>query len=206
MTTWTEIPNSDLDQDSPLTQPLATAWRDNVRAATEGTTGAPVLSTGWHPYNLTDVGDGDDGEIYDFATDGAVASVDSPAFADGYEYAFIFESIEGSTGPFGLEIEMYKSVDAAYTSSTNIASGVPATTAVTGMFRLILPRLSKFHHQSEWMTVFGQDGSSTTQTTVDVIEYDATQQKIGKIRLSTSIGNFSAGRILMLRRRDYITG
>jgi len=44
MTTYTTIPNSDIDQDSPVTQPLMTALRDNPIAITEGSSGAPRIA------------------------------------------------------------------------------------------------------------------------------------------------------------------
>ena len=43
MTTYTAIPNGDIDQDSPVTQELLTALRDNSIAIAEGATGAPRL-------------------------------------------------------------------------------------------------------------------------------------------------------------------
>jgi len=43
MTTYTSIPNADIDQDSPVTQPLMTALRDNPIAITEGASGAPRI-------------------------------------------------------------------------------------------------------------------------------------------------------------------
>lgn len=43
MTTYTSIPNTDIDQDSPVTQPLMTALRDNPIAITEGSSGAPRI-------------------------------------------------------------------------------------------------------------------------------------------------------------------
>lgn len=43
MTTYTAIPNADIDQDSPVTQPLMTALRDNPIAITEGAIGAPRI-------------------------------------------------------------------------------------------------------------------------------------------------------------------
>lgn len=43
MTTYTSIPNADIDQDSPVTQPLMTALRDNPIAITEGAIGAPRI-------------------------------------------------------------------------------------------------------------------------------------------------------------------
>lgn len=43
MTTYTAIPGTDIDQDSPITQPLMTALRDNPLAQFEGAVGAPRL-------------------------------------------------------------------------------------------------------------------------------------------------------------------
>jgi len=45
MTTYTTIPDGDIDQDSPVTQPLMTALRDNPIAITEGASGAPRIAT-----------------------------------------------------------------------------------------------------------------------------------------------------------------
>jgi len=43
MTTYTTIPDTDVDQDSPVTVPLMTALRDNPTAVTEGASGAPRI-------------------------------------------------------------------------------------------------------------------------------------------------------------------
>jgi len=43
MTTYVPIPNGDIDQDSPITQPLVTALRDNPIAITEEASGAPKI-------------------------------------------------------------------------------------------------------------------------------------------------------------------
>lgn len=47
MTTYVPIPNGDIDQDSPGTQPLFTALRDNPTAIAEGDTLAPVVAGTW---------------------------------------------------------------------------------------------------------------------------------------------------------------
>lgn len=44
MTTYVAIPNGDIDQDSPVTQPLFTALRDNPIAMFEGDPTAPKLA------------------------------------------------------------------------------------------------------------------------------------------------------------------
>jgi len=43
LTTYTTIANGDIDQDSPVTQPLMTALRDNPLAIAEGDATAPSL-------------------------------------------------------------------------------------------------------------------------------------------------------------------
>lgn len=43
MTTYTAIPNSQVDQDSPVTQPLMTLLRDNPIAISEGAADAPRI-------------------------------------------------------------------------------------------------------------------------------------------------------------------
>ncbi|MEO1108256.1 MAG: hypothetical protein AAFX90_10070 [Pseudomonadota bacterium] len=43
MTTYTAIPNDDVDQDSPVNQTLMTLLRDNPIAITEGAAGAPRI-------------------------------------------------------------------------------------------------------------------------------------------------------------------
>jgi len=44
MTTYTNIPDADIDQDSPVTQPLMTALRDNLLSVAEGDATAPAVS------------------------------------------------------------------------------------------------------------------------------------------------------------------
>ena len=44
MTTYTAIPTGDIDTDSPVTQPLMTALRDNPIATAEGSSGAPKFA------------------------------------------------------------------------------------------------------------------------------------------------------------------
>lgn len=40
---WTTIPDDQIDQDSPITQPLMTALRDNPIAIADGLPGAPSI-------------------------------------------------------------------------------------------------------------------------------------------------------------------
>lgn len=66
MTTYTSIPNADIDTDSPITTTLMTLMRDNPIAVTEGATGAPRVQRSAFDSKvllkwLYDFGDGSDG-------------------------------------------------------------------------------------------------------------------------------------------------
>ena len=53
--TWTTIPDSDVDQDSPVTVALMTALRDNVSAIANGDVGAPRIQDLAHqPFSIGD--------------------------------------------------------------------------------------------------------------------------------------------------------
>jgi len=55
MTTYTTITNAEIDQDSPITQPLLTALRDNPLAIAEGDPTGPGLSVlGFEPLTAGD--------------------------------------------------------------------------------------------------------------------------------------------------------
>lgn len=211
MTTWLEIANGDIDQDSPVTQPLMTGLRDNVRAAAEGSSGAPVLSVGWHPYDKADTDGVEVGDVYDFSDDGAVASVESPTFEDGYEYAFVIDGVSSSGAATEFRISLYRDTDAAYFTDQAILSGFTAATEVMqGIIQVEWPRISKYVHGTKWISeghVFRVDsGTVTVSSGLDTQFSDATKQTVSKARFSFDTGNLDAGTIRMLRRREYVSG
>lgn len=205
MTTYTTIPNSDIDQDSPVTQPLLTALRDNVAATAEGASNSPVIFAGWHPYDLTTVGGSGDGVIYDSAVDGVTTTIDSPDFADGFEYAFVFSAIDhNQVSAVDLRLALYRETDAAYFTATSIASSVANAANCYGVLRVPYPRLAKEVHPVTWEVNFAENGADYSTTGVTFA--DATVQKITRARFTWSAGSFEAGTITMLRRREYLTG
>ena len=209
MTTYTAIPNTDIDQDSPITQPLMTLLRDNPIAIAEGAANGPVLSSGWHPYDMVDVGDGNDGTFYDFSVDGAVASVETPAFADGYEYAVLgldLSTSSNSTGNF--QIEQYLATSASYdTPDTIVSYGVNAHTLNYRWdffaWSTSLPRLTSRIHTLQRVS-YKTEGPATSAGTE--VTGTSTAQKIGKRRFSNSTGNIDAGTLQLFRRREFVTG
>ena len=102
---WVNIPDSDIDQDSPLTVALATAWRDNVQAAIQLDGDPPVAYSTWHPYNMVTVNDGNDGVFWDHAVDGNTSSETSPILVDGFEYAVAFIGVTVSSGSISATIQ-----------------------------------------------------------------------------------------------------
>lgn len=127
MTTWLEIANGDVDQDSPVTQPLMTGLRDNVRAAAEAATGAPINSAVLHPYDKVNIGDGADGLLYDFSVDGVVGSVETPAFEAGYSYVIIGRDVSHNFGsPANLLVQGWNG--SSWVAISTIATSVAAAT------------------------------------------------------------------------------
>ena len=197
MTAFVAIPNGDIDQDSPVTQELFTALRDNPLAIAEGATGAPITAAGWHPYNGTLNGTGD-GKYYDFAVHGAVASVETPTFADGYEYMIILDGLikGGASGDFNIEV--YRETTAAYSSAFVLLTSV---NRASGRIEFLQARKTLPLH------IVKADVSGITSTTPVATVGDSrvtvahsSAQKISKARLAFPGNNTSAGKLYLYRR------
>ena len=92
---WTNIPDTDIDQDSPVTVSLMTALRDNVEAGIQFDTNAPVNTAAWHPADLSVVGGGQTGLFY---TGAALNDIQTQLIGDGFDYRIEFRSVTLSTG------------------------------------------------------------------------------------------------------------
>lgn len=207
MTVYTAIPNGDIDQDSPVTQPLLTALRDNLLAGLEGDTTAPVNQATWHPYNKVTVGDTNTGLIYSFPVNGAVASIVTPDFADGYEYALIFEDLRSTVVSQTLRFEFYRETSAAY-SGADSPTGASLTTAsgLFGQIELLRVRQTRRVQVSNAFFLNNPSNNQVPQAANIFYVSHTTAQKILRVRLSSSGGNItgsgSAGQIYMFRRKD----
>jgi hypothetical protein len=187
----------------PLTSAKAISYHENLDATAAGETGSPVLSTGWHPYNMANVGDGN-GAFYDFSVHGLQSSAESPNFEDGYEYALVFSGLAHNNSPSAqFNIEIYKETDAAYATAAGVASA-NQNAPLFGVLRLPFCRLENYAMTAVWETAAAAGSGGSTATDVEVT--DTTAQKIGKIRLAPVSGSFSAGRIILARRRCFLSG
>lgn len=192
MTTYTAIPNGDIDQDSPLTQPLLTALRDNPVAITEGAAGAPHAFSAWRPFDSLAVGDGNTGLIYSYAVSGAVATVTTPDWDDGFEYQAIFEGFLPLTNET-LQVKFWLATTGAYSSAINLIIG---TASVSGFLNFYRPRIAIQHHVFEY--ALGAGGGSNFAAPLLAA---SPAQKILKAQFHFSASNISGGSLYLYRRR-----
>lgn len=203
MTSYTAITDASINQDSPLTEDLLTLLRDNPIAGFEGATDAPVNAAAWHPYDMTLVGDGGDGEFYDFATDGASASIETPAFADGYEYAIHLEDYS-TTANATVSIEVQSASSAAWVALTS--SSVSGPSSYRGLFAINTPRLVTYAHSGQWLAPLHTNSGSIVAEGMDAVSTGTTASALSKARVSVSLGTSDGGKLYLLRRREFVTG
>ena len=198
MTSYTAIANGDIDQDSPVTQPLVTALRDNPIAIAEGSSGAPVMTSGWHPYDMVNMGDANDGAFYDFAVDGALASVVTPTFVDGYEYTIRWEAIvPSSTANFQI-------------NSVAIHNTVTTGNNLSGYLHIPMARVANLAKYG-WLvsrnnsTALDAQGFVTLDTAAASVfsgfwSFNSAAA-LSSVSFSFSSGNINAGKFYLYRRR-----
>ena len=119
MTSYTTIPDTDIDADSPLTVSLLTLIRDNPIAITEGATGAPKVQTaGITDYAVTTVKLATGEQMTTSNVNGAIAGSSVGAIGT---YAFLLETVSGGTYIPG----------ATLSGSSLVYAGTQNTNAVT---------------------------------------------------------------------------
>lgn len=176
---------------------LAKGTSGQVLAQNAGLTApewASLAASGWAPYNTPS-----DGKYYDFATNGAVASVETPAFADGYEYMIIVESYAKGGTSASLQAELYREQAAAYGGVMSYVSN-PGTAGVSGCIELPMPRRTMRSHFTDVRVAIDATNGNTGVSAVGTTNH-TTATKIGKARLSWSGSpNSTAGRLYLYRR------
>ncbi|WWT39541.1 hypothetical protein [Microcystis phage Mae-JY02] len=191
-------------------KPFATtiqALRDNPLAIAEGDSAAPVNAYGWHPYNKVTVGDTNTGVIWSFAANGAVATVTTPDFADGWEYAFQFERLQTSSGSStSFNINLFRETAGAYAgASALVASGFSTTLMLNGYAELLNPRLVRSHHVAQGFFAVNTIANALGGFAVGSGgAAHGTAQKILRAQFSCGVGNITGtgAAIYMLRRRN----
>lgn len=207
MTTYNDAAVSDasIAFQKPITLQQGRALRNNPIAAFEGANGSPYTAAGWHPYDGVTIGDGADGVIYDFAVDGAVNSVTSPNFVDGYEYQLHFEGLNTAGTPT-LGAQWYAETSAAYSASFTILTWNFAY-PLYGLIYAIHPRIiSKiFRYEGDGGTMASSNSTSGFTDTLSggrVSRSTAQKMLNAKFTLSAS-QSFTSGKIFMFKRRCF---
>jgi hypothetical protein len=205
MTAFYNITEAETDPGAPPKSELWKAWWKNPIAIAEGTSGAPVASTGWHPYDLTAAGGTEDGTVYDFSVDGAVASVAMPALADGYEYAIKLNGVSSAATGVTQNLLVRATMSDASThdfilvQSTNDARNYSGIVAFP-MCRALL-REQTFQYISAMVTNLGANESETPNA-----DLNGTPVKVASLSVRFTSVNIDAGTIQFLRRREYVSG
>lgn len=207
MANWTDLDPVVFLPDAPITSSQGIALAENVEALAEGAPNAPINEAGWHPYNAVTVNDGETGVIWDFAVDGAVANIVSPDFADGYEYRFLFDRVQGSVASVDARHEVFQEGAAAYVSPAvqfaTSAIGSGGAVFMDGALDFDHPRRLARAYTFRADVVAGS--TATFESTAGGVRF-ASLQRILRVRLAPSSGNFATGgRVIMLRRRDFTT-
>jgi hypothetical protein len=175
MPAWTEILNSQIDQDSPVTQPLLQALRDNPAALLEGDPSAPVNFWAWHPYDKVTNGDTAQGQVWGFTANGAVSAVVLPDFEEGWDYKVIFQRLAQTTGAststHSLQIWRnllgnYDTTNGAIPLGSNLGA-VGAFPWMSGVCYLQNPR------RAGRFTSFSDDTMSMTISSTGLISYSS---------------------------------
>ncbi|OLS51833.1 hypothetical protein [Rhodovulum sulfidophilum] len=177
-----------------------------------GAVGTPVNEAAWHPYDMVRVGDGATGLFYDSAVDGDVFPLQTPAFEDGYEYAFAFEAVT-PTGSGTIEVRACSEANDTWSDVYPLSSEVTSRSRQCwGFLRVALPRVPSRILTLTWERPFYYLQSnrifvgSAGGTSIDVELYNV-DSKAGALRFSFSGSNgFRRGKVYCHRRREFISG
>lgn len=200
MTTWTSISNASVGVGGIPSSTTMTALRDNPAAMAEAATGAPAISAGWVPVDKLTVGDGKTGLIYDYASNGTVASVVTPNFEDGWEYRVVAHGLNSSnTGTVRLNLNGYRETSGDYRRLI-YSPDAGGSSAFGYDITIMMPRIVK--------NMFLVQGIAYGSTTV-FINYDTTSyigltpEKMLKAQVVFTAGSIAGGKVWLFRRRDY---
>ena len=186
-------------------KPFATtiqALRDNPLAIAEADPTAPVNATAWHPYNKVTNGDSNTGQIWGFTANGAQATVTSPDFADGWDYAFLFQDVNTTAGGGNaFRINLWRETAGAYAGALQIGPLGGGAAIISGWIELPFVRRSLSAQIASWMIGLSTAAPTAGQSGV----LCSPSQKILRAQFSYSAGNITGGAssfIYMYRRRS----
>lgn len=204
---WTDIPNTDLDQDSPITQTLMTALRDNDVAIKNFISSTDLSNDA--TADFTDF----DSSLYDnylFILNNVIPATDNVAFymrtsTDGgasydsgaSEYGWVGNRKTFSASPAAADIgsggDTQLFLTLSFSSSNNVGSGA-GEDGVSGLVWLCGPHLAA-RSNVDWNINYVSSGG--TSTSVRGHGYRDSAADIDAVRFLFSSGNLESGTITM---------
>jgi hypothetical protein len=194
--TWTTISNAAVAVGGIPSSTTMTALRDNPASIAAAENGAPVVFAGWHPPAKVSIGDGEDGLEYSHAINGTQAIWTLPDFQDGYEYRIICRDMSHNSGSNQtLQVGFYDNSD-SFLSGCQSGSYNAATIDFRLDVQVMLPRVPA--DETDVLVL----GKGVTVTSFGINMFGG---KIQRAKVFFSGGSIDAGKIWMLRRREYIS-
>lgn len=151
----------------------------------------PTPSSGWEVFD----GSGGVTPIWDLTRDGAIASIESPVYENGYEYGWLVHALRNNSS--NLTIALYQETTGSYSTILTMLSSLAANTPLYGPIEIVLPR-----KDLTFFTVKPAVHTGTGNTTLQAMPVSVgTAQKIGKSKISSTGGSFNLGSAYAIRRR-----
>jgi hypothetical protein len=205
MSTWTTISNGAVAVGGIPASSTVTALRDNPIAIAEAASGSPVVYAGWHPPDKLSVGDGEAGLIYDGAVNGTQATIETPDFEDGFEYRLVGKDLVRSGSGGSMQVLGYFQTDAAYRLLVQSPSGPSENNNEYGFdIEILMPRVAATAHLVR-ASMHGLNSFSYPQQSSTSASDENPAQKLLRAQVKMSEGNITAGKIWLLRRREFIS-
>lgn len=207
MTTRRAIAATETDPEAPGTSALFKALAGNPVAGFEGDPTADVNTAAWHPYNKIINNDANNGRIWSFSVDGAVAAVTTPDFANGWEYAILFDEVFSSGAAGAFNINLWRETGGAYGGALQVGS-FSISTVASGSGWIELPHVRKTRRTHSALTIGDANSADATTAAITVTRNrwnHGTAQKILRAQLTAATGNITGGAssaIYLYRRKD----
>ena len=138
-------------------------------------------------------------KFYDFGTDGVLASVETPTFVDGFEYAIeIVELSHNDGGSQSWRIDLFGETDAAYLGASPISSSANSSNLLKA--RIGIPNPREVLNIQAVLGVISVTGLSIQSAGKPF--FFSTAQKVTKARITFSAGSIDAGIMRLFKRKS----
>lgn len=213
MTDFVDTSLIDFDPKDPLTSESMKMVRDNPLAIAEGSDDAPIVRTGWYPYDWSTIGqDSNTGQFYDIATNGAVASIETPTFDFGWEYLLVIEALthnlNNSVNP--IHVDLYNYNTSTWVNSCAKYDYLMDTGTLYSEMVISQPRVFRKCHFIDGHNSYAtyiNDGVTVGASRIDFSGqyYNGSGSRVSKARIRIPTAVFNAGTLSLYKRGFFTT-